>query len=31
MKLGEFLGQWDDNMLEIATLCLGALTAVALS
>ena len=26
----ELFGHWDDNMLEIATLCLGALTAVAL-
>jgi diguanylate cyclase (GGDEF)-like protein len=29
--LSTALGRWDDNMLEIATLSLGALTAVALS
>ena len=29
--LSTVLGRWDDNMLEIATLSLGALTAVALS
>ena len=29
-RLGELFGHWDDNMLEIATLCLGALTAIAL-
>ncbi len=27
----QVLGHWDENMLEIATLCLGALTAVALA
>lgn len=27
----ELLGHWDDNALEIATLCLGALTAVVLT
>ncbi|MGQ0576856.1 MAG: diguanylate cyclase [Pseudonocardia sp.] len=29
-RLSDLLGHWDDNALEIATLCLGALTAVAL-
>jgi diguanylate cyclase (GGDEF)-like protein len=29
--LGRLFGHWDDNALEIATLSLGALTAVALS
>ncbi|MHA6795239.1 diguanylate cyclase [Pseudonocardia bannensis] len=28
---GELLGHWDDNALEIATLCLGALAAIALT
>ncbi|MGE3285387.1 MAG: GGDEF domain-containing protein [Pseudonocardia sp.] len=30
-RLSDVLGHWDDNALEIATLCLGALTAVALT
>lgn len=30
-RLSDLLGHWDDNALEIATLCLGALTAVALT
>jgi diguanylate cyclase (GGDEF)-like protein len=30
-RLSDVLGHWDDNALEIATLCLGGLTAVALS
>lgn len=30
-KLGEILGDWDENLLEVATLCLGALVAVALT
>lgn len=29
-RAGEVLGRWDDNLLELSTLCLGALTAVAL-
>jgi diguanylate cyclase (GGDEF)-like protein len=29
--LAKVFGQWDDNMLEVATLSLGALTAVALA
>lgn len=30
-RLSDVLGHWDDNALEIATLCLGALTAVAIT
>jgi diguanylate cyclase (GGDEF)-like protein len=30
-RLSDLLGHWDDNALEIATLCLGALVAVALT
>jgi diguanylate cyclase (GGDEF)-like protein len=30
-EVGQILGGWDDNLLEIATLCLGALVAVAVS
>jgi diguanylate cyclase (GGDEF)-like protein len=29
--IGKVLGRWDDNLLEFATLSLGAITAVALS
>jgi diguanylate cyclase (GGDEF)-like protein len=29
--IGKVLGRWDDNLLELATLSLGAITAVALS
>ena len=29
--LRRLLGQWDDNVLEVATLCMGALAAVALA
>jgi diguanylate cyclase (GGDEF)-like protein len=29
-RADQLWGKWDDNMLEIATLCLGALSAVAL-
>jgi len=30
-RVSDLLGHWDDNALEIATLCMGALTAVALT
>jgi diguanylate cyclase (GGDEF)-like protein len=30
-RLSDLLGHWDDNALEIATLCLGALTAIVLT
>jgi diguanylate cyclase (GGDEF)-like protein len=29
--IGKVLGQWDDNLLELATLSLGAITAVAIA
>ncbi len=29
-RAGELIGRWDDNALEIATLCMGGLAAVAL-
>jgi diguanylate cyclase (GGDEF)-like protein len=31
VKLSSLRGTWDDNLLEIATLCLGALVAVAVT
>ncbi|MGI5129451.1 diguanylate cyclase [Pseudonocardia sp. CA-107938] len=31
VALQRLLGQWDDNVLELATLCMGALAAVALA
>ncbi|SHK84094.1 diguanylate cyclase (GGDEF) domain-containing protein [Pseudonocardia thermophila] len=31
VALRRLLGQWDDNVLELATLCMGALAAVALA
>ena len=30
-KVGQIIGDWDENMLEVTTLCLGALVAVAVS
>jgi len=30
-RLSDLLGHWDDNALELSTLCLGTLTAVALT
>lgn len=30
-RLPDLVGHWDDNALELSTLCLGALTAVALT